>query len=81
MKLVRGNENALTLTEEDYRALLRLVQDALDWDPTDGDLIWLEVKLAAYLRRKEQAQPAAQQRAEAHDGPEPPSACPTTHSE
>lgn len=37
----------------DYQELLRLVQDALDWDPTDVDLERLELRLSIYVRMLE----------------------------
>lgn len=49
------------LIDQDYIDLLRLVQDALDWDPTDGQLVLIELRLVAECKARGIALPSAPQ--------------------
>lgn len=61
------------LTDQDYKELYRLLDDALDWDPTDEALELLQLRLAAELRKRGLSLPVEPQLPLPLDEPEGPS--------
>lgn len=55
MELIHYRDDGTPLSVQELRELLRVVEDALDWEPEDGSLVRLSARLHGLLVRAQAA--------------------------